>query len=142
MHALNLVLDDLSMVSGLSINKGKSVLYIVGVDNAMNFKLVQASQVLKGVRPFRYLGVPLFAKRLGIQDCLVLVEKNTSTLITGLLGTFLWPVDFSLSEVLFRVCIPTGLKSLSFLQKLSRWLKLCVTSLFGVVVEILKLSLM
>ncbi|XP_057522566.1 uncharacterized protein LOC130802571 [Amaranthus tricolor] len=78
MHALNLVLDDLSMVSGLSVNKGKNALYFTGVDDAMSFKLVQASQVPKGVLPFRYLGVPLSAKRLGIQDCLVLVEKITS----------------------------------------------------------------
>ena len=78
MHALNLVLDDLYMVSGLSVNKGKSALYVAGVEDAMSFKLVQASQIPKGVLPFRYLGVPLSAKRLGIQDCLVLVEKITS----------------------------------------------------------------
>ena len=78
MHALNLVLDDLYMVSGLSVNKGKSALYVAGVDDAMSFKVVQARQVPKGVLSFRYLGVPLSAKRLGIQDCLVLVEKITS----------------------------------------------------------------
>ena len=96
------------MVSCLSINKGKSALYVAGVDDAMSFSLVQANQVPKGVLPFRYLGVPLSAKRLGTQDCLVLVEK-----ITGLLGNFLCLVEFSLSVVLFRVCIPIGLKSLS-----------------------------
>ena len=78
MHALNLVVDDLSMVSDLSINKGKSALYVAGVDNAVSFRLVKASQIPKGVLPFRYLGVPLSRKRLGIQDCLVLVEKITS----------------------------------------------------------------
>ncbi|XP_057546006.1 uncharacterized protein LOC130824998 [Amaranthus tricolor] len=78
MHALNLVLYDFSMVFGLSINKRKSALYVAGVDDAMSFRLVQASQVPKGVLPYRYLRVPLSAKRLGIQDCLVLVEKITS----------------------------------------------------------------
>ena len=66
------------MVYGLFVNKGKSALYVAGVDDAMSFKVVQARQVPKGVLSFRYLGVPLSAKRLGIQDCLVLVEKITS----------------------------------------------------------------
>ena len=52
MHALNLVLDDLTLVSGLSINKAKSALYVAGVSDAISLKLVQASQVSKGVLPF------------------------------------------------------------------------------------------
>ncbi|XP_057529827.1 uncharacterized protein LOC130808368 [Amaranthus tricolor] len=47
---------DLSMVYGLFVNKGKSALYVAGVDDAMSFKLVQARQVPKGVLSFRYLG--------------------------------------------------------------------------------------
>ncbi|XP_057540562.1 uncharacterized protein LOC130818409 [Amaranthus tricolor] len=66
MHALNLVLDNLTLVSGLSINKTKSALYVAGVSDAMTLRLVQANQVSKEVLPFRYLGVPLSAKRLGI----------------------------------------------------------------------------
>ena len=66
MHALNLVLDNLTLVSGLSINKAKSALYVAGVSDAMTLRLVQANQVSKEVLPYRYLGVPLSAKRLGI----------------------------------------------------------------------------
>lgn len=53
--ALNLVLDDLTMVSGLSINKGKSALYVASVDEALSLRLVQASQVSKANLSFGYL---------------------------------------------------------------------------------------
>ena len=43
MHALNLVLDDLTWVSSLSINKAKCALYVAGVSDAMSLRLVQAS---------------------------------------------------------------------------------------------------
>ena len=36
------------MVSGLSNNKGKSALYVAGVDEAMSLRLVQATQVSIG----------------------------------------------------------------------------------------------
>ena len=80
---LRQVIEDFAKVSGLHINNNKSVIYIAGVSPYAEASILTSIGVLKGDLPFRYLGFPLSAKRLSIQDCLPIVDKITARIKHG-----------------------------------------------------------
>ncbi|XP_074314100.1 uncharacterized protein LOC141649302 [Silene latifolia] len=66
-----------SLASGLHMNSGKSNFYCNGVGD----NIVQDIETITGMRrasiPFKYLGVKIMPKRLGVLDCQCLVDKVT-----------------------------------------------------------------
>nr|XP_009770010.1 PREDICTED: uncharacterized protein LOC104220772 [Nicotiana sylvestris] len=64
-----------SEVSGLHANMDKSSLYIAGVKNEFKDKMLAELQLSEGTLPFKYLGVPLSAKKISTQQCMSLVER-------------------------------------------------------------------
>nr|XP_016495240.1 PREDICTED: uncharacterized protein LOC107814346 [Nicotiana tabacum] len=66
-----------SAVSSLQANADKSSMYIVGVHQDIKASLLSLTGYTEGSIPFKYLGVPLSAKKLNIHQCLQLVEKIT-----------------------------------------------------------------
>lgn len=56
-------------------NNDKSEVYFVGVSLERRLAICQAVQLHEGTLPFRYLGVPLNAKRLSIVQYQPLLEK-------------------------------------------------------------------
>lgn len=69
-----------SEVSGLKTNMEKSALYIAGVSKEFKEEIMTEMKFAAGEVPFKYLGVPLSAKKLSIQQCMPLVEKITARL--------------------------------------------------------------
>ncbi|XP_019240335.1 PREDICTED: uncharacterized protein LOC109220328 [Nicotiana attenuata] len=69
-----------SEVSGLKANMEKSALYIPGVSKEFKEEMMTEMKFGAGKVPFKYLGVPLSAKKLSIQQCMPLVEKITARL--------------------------------------------------------------
>ena len=71
------VIHDMASTSGLHANNNKCAIYIAGVSDDVAQNMVDAIRVPKGSLPFRYLGIPLSAKRLiSIQDCKPVVNKT------------------------------------------------------------------
>ncbi|XP_074288354.1 uncharacterized protein LOC141613514 [Silene latifolia] len=66
-----------SLASGLHMNNRKSNFYCNGVGDT----IVQAIEIATGMRiasiPFKYLGIKIMPKRLGVLDCQCLVDKVT-----------------------------------------------------------------
>ncbi|GJT52972.1 RNA-directed DNA polymerase, eukaryota, reverse transcriptase zinc-binding domain protein [Tanacetum coccineum] len=71
-------LEEFSQISSLSANLGKSVIFFGSVNDDVKRELLQILPFKCGKLPVRYLGVPLLAKRLSIQDCKVLIDKVKS----------------------------------------------------------------
>ena len=71
-------LDIFAQSAGLQANLNKSVVYIAGLPQPV--KEVFASDVCLplGNLPFRYLGIPLTAKKISVGDCDMLVDKMTA----------------------------------------------------------------
>lgn len=64
-----------SAASGLQANTDKNSMYIAGVPQHIKELLLDLTGFTEGYIPFKYPGVPLFAKKLNIHQCLPLVEK-------------------------------------------------------------------
>jgi len=71
-------LDKFSMLSGLSINLGKSSMYLSGIDDTLQSNIQRQIGIQQQHLPVRYLGVPLISTRLTHTDCILLVERITS----------------------------------------------------------------
>ncbi|KAK9749825.1 hypothetical protein RND81_02G153300 [Saponaria officinalis] len=67
-----------SEASGLKMNGSKSNIYCNGVDDGVIRLVEEATGMKCGGIPFRYLGVCISPKRLGISDCERLVDKVTA----------------------------------------------------------------
>uniref|UniRef100_A0A803PHP5 Reverse transcriptase domain-containing protein n=1 Tax=Cannabis sativa TaxID=3483 RepID=A0A803PHP5_CANSA len=67
-----------SMTSGLQPNKKKTTIYCSGMHESETKRLVDASRFPKSTLPFKYLGVPICAKKLSSAECSILVEKMTA----------------------------------------------------------------
>ncbi|GJY36753.1 RNA-directed DNA polymerase, eukaryota, reverse transcriptase zinc-binding domain protein, partial [Tanacetum coccineum] len=67
-------LDEFSQVSRLTANLGKSVIFFGGIKEEERKDLLQILPFKCGKLPVRYLGVPLLAKRLSVQDCKMLID--------------------------------------------------------------------
>ncbi|XP_074304886.1 uncharacterized protein LOC141639737 [Silene latifolia] len=64
-----------SAASGLQMNKQKSNIYFTGVQRQIKDYIISISGCVEGQLPFKYLGVPITAGKLGKADCEVLIEK-------------------------------------------------------------------
>ncbi|XP_074299889.1 uncharacterized protein LOC141631068 [Silene latifolia] len=64
-----------SRASGLEMNNAKSSIYFNEVHGSLKQQLIASSGCVEGQIPFRYLGVPIAAGRLGKKECKILVEK-------------------------------------------------------------------
>jgi hypothetical protein len=71
-------LDTFSELSGLTINHGKSSLYLSGIDEATKTSIYNQMGIQMGTLPVRYLGVPLISTRLTHADCLPLIDRIIS----------------------------------------------------------------
>ncbi|OIS97554.1 hypothetical protein A4A49_07321 [Nicotiana attenuata] len=67
---------------GLSINTGKSNMFSANMPKQVLENICEATGYQKGNLPFRYLGIPISAKKLSIMDCEVLVDKMTARIKT------------------------------------------------------------
>ena len=61
--------------SGLQVNKQKSAIFIVGVNDDVKNDLVNTTGFSLGSFPMKYLGVPLISTRLSHCDCQPLLDK-------------------------------------------------------------------
>ncbi|GKB02067.1 RNA-directed DNA polymerase, eukaryota, reverse transcriptase zinc-binding domain protein [Tanacetum coccineum] len=68
-------LEEFSDVSGLVPNLGKSIIFFGSISERDKLDLLQVMPFKCGKFPVRYLGVPLLAKKLGVGDCKVLIDK-------------------------------------------------------------------
>lgn len=78
--SLNLIyqaFQKFSHASGLEANLSKSTVYFGGLKDHEMKELQQVLPIPEGALPFTYLGVPLSAKKLTINECKPLVEKVT-----------------------------------------------------------------
>nr|XP_009762850.1 PREDICTED: uncharacterized protein LOC104214824 [Nicotiana sylvestris] len=66
-----------SNASGLQASAEKSSIYIAGVAQHIKEQLIECTGYDKGSIPFKYLGVPLSARKLNIHQYLALIEKIT-----------------------------------------------------------------
>ncbi|GJT91345.1 hypothetical protein Tco_1080190 [Tanacetum coccineum] len=68
-------LEEFSHVSGLNPNLGKSTIFFRSIKERDKQDLLEILPFKCEKLPVRYLGVPLLAKRLGVHDCKVLIDK-------------------------------------------------------------------
>ncbi|XP_074315307.1 uncharacterized protein LOC141651498 [Silene latifolia] len=64
-----------SASSGLQMNSQKSNIYFNGVQRAVKDQIIHMSGCSERQLPFKYLGVPIVASKLGKADCQILIEK-------------------------------------------------------------------
>ncbi|XP_057248229.1 uncharacterized protein LOC130590212 [Beta vulgaris subsp. vulgaris] len=64
-----------AQVSGLQANPSKSAIYYGNVKEDIQGRIQQLTGYSKGNFPFRYLGVPITAKRIAVADCDMLVDR-------------------------------------------------------------------
>ncbi|XP_019223812.1 PREDICTED: uncharacterized protein LOC109205556 [Nicotiana attenuata] len=64
-----------SKASGLVANQSKSCMYFGGVPAEIQQRIIQTTGFTIGEIPFKYLGVPLSAKRLSLNQCQPLLDK-------------------------------------------------------------------
>ncbi|KAJ9556097.1 hypothetical protein OSB04_010711 [Centaurea solstitialis] len=75
------VLSDLAVLSGLKPNIGKSSVYFANVHPDTVREILHILPFQPGNLPFRYLGVPLSAKRLVVSDFAILIAKIRSRIL-------------------------------------------------------------
>ncbi|XP_074298238.1 uncharacterized protein LOC141629072 [Silene latifolia] len=66
-----------SAASGLKMSARKSNFYYNGIPDSIVHAIAHATGMQRGVLSFRYLGVNIIPKRLGVLDCQCLVDKIT-----------------------------------------------------------------
>ncbi|XP_030479209.1 uncharacterized protein LOC115696448 [Cannabis sativa] len=67
-----------SCSSGLESSPSKSAIYCCGMEERETQRVVDISGFCKKETPFKYLGIPICAKRISSKECEVLVEKMTA----------------------------------------------------------------
>ncbi|GKE58210.1 RNA-directed DNA polymerase, eukaryota, reverse transcriptase zinc-binding domain protein [Tanacetum coccineum] len=68
-------MDQVSSISSLFPNMGKSTIFFGSVPLDVQSKIIQVMHFQVGSLPMRYLGVSLIVKKLGVNDCKCLVDK-------------------------------------------------------------------
>nr|GEU33226.1 hypothetical protein [Tanacetum cinerariifolium] len=68
-------IDKFSCVSGLFPNLGKSTILCGSMDRVTIESILEILPFKIGKLPVKYLGVPLVAKKIGVQDCKGLIDK-------------------------------------------------------------------
>lgn len=71
-------LKSFSIVSGLETNAAKSNIYGVNMTSQCVDDVCELTGYQKGALPFRYLGVPILARRISKIDCETLLNKMTA----------------------------------------------------------------
>ncbi|GJZ13730.1 hypothetical protein Tco_0548960 [Tanacetum coccineum] len=72
-------LMEFSECSGLKPNMEKSVVFFGSVNEGTRQKILDILPFKVGKLPVKYLGIPLLAKKLGINDCQQLVDKGNGS---------------------------------------------------------------
>lgn len=67
-----------SDTTGLKANIGKSALYTCGMEASESIRILDASGFTHHTLLFKYLGVPICARRVTASQCEALVDKMTS----------------------------------------------------------------
>uniref|UniRef100_A0A803P955 Reverse transcriptase domain-containing protein n=1 Tax=Cannabis sativa TaxID=3483 RepID=A0A803P955_CANSA len=67
-----------SCTSGLQPNSDKSAIYCCGMEESEVQMVIDRSGFSKKEVPFKYLGIPICAKRISGKECMVLAEKMTA----------------------------------------------------------------
>lgn len=68
-------LKSLSLASGLYANKNKLAIYFGNLSEEIEQRILQISGFVKVDNPFRYLNIPISARRLTSADCDIMVDK-------------------------------------------------------------------
>ncbi|GKC18082.1 RNA-directed DNA polymerase, eukaryota, reverse transcriptase zinc-binding domain protein [Tanacetum coccineum] len=68
-------LEKFSNVTGLYPNLGKSTIFCGSMDRGKIESILDILPFKRGKLPIKYLGVPLVAKKIGVQDCKSLIDK-------------------------------------------------------------------
>ncbi|KAK4376022.1 hypothetical protein RND71_006699 [Anisodus tanguticus] len=68
-------METFTNASGLQANAGKSNIFSANMDPQSLEDICAATEYQRGNLPFRYLGVPVSAKRINIVDCEILIDK-------------------------------------------------------------------
>lgn len=71
-------LASFSRISGLTINRCKSSVFLSGVEMGLRTEIINCLGFNSGTLPVKYLGVPLISTRLTHQHCMPLIERITS----------------------------------------------------------------
>ncbi|KAL2929883.1 LINE-1 retrotransposable element ORF2 protein, partial [Bienertia sinuspersici] len=71
-----------SKVSGLKANNSKTEVYACGVEEEVLQQIIGESGYKRGSLPFKYLGVPICSRRIGVSQCEKLVETMTARIKT------------------------------------------------------------
>ncbi|XP_019225393.1 PREDICTED: uncharacterized protein LOC109206976 [Nicotiana attenuata] len=75
-------LQSFTNASRMTTNAGKSNIFSANMPKQELEDLCEATGYQKGTLPFRYLGVPISAKKLSSLDCEVLIDKTTARIRT------------------------------------------------------------
>ncbi|GKB41505.1 RNA-directed DNA polymerase, eukaryota, reverse transcriptase zinc-binding domain protein [Tanacetum coccineum] len=67
--------DEFGSCSGLLPNFNKSIVFFGSISEEDQQELLNILPFGKGKLPMKYLGVPLISKRLGVNDCKILIDK-------------------------------------------------------------------
>ena len=76
--SVRIALDELAKFeafSGMQVNKQKSDVFLVGVNDSVKATLLSMRGFSLGTLPSKYLGVPLISSRLSHSDCKPLLRK-------------------------------------------------------------------
>jgi len=71
-----------SKVYGLRANQPKNCVYFGGVSEDMQQLILQQIGFVKGLLPFRYLGVPLSTRKLSVGQCQQLIDRILGKITT------------------------------------------------------------
>lgn len=63
-HTLTTALQEFSVTSGLQINRHKSSIYLVGINDTTQTQLLSIIGFQEGFMSFIYLGIPMAVERL------------------------------------------------------------------------------
>ncbi|XP_074315708.1 uncharacterized protein LOC141651916 [Silene latifolia] len=84
-----------SRASGLCMNKAKSCIYGNGVTREAFVEMIQLDDIQEGKLPFKYLGIPIIAKRISASECsklaqIFILPANILKKVEALCRSFLW----------------------------------------------------
>ncbi|CAO2832492.1 unnamed protein product [Amaranthus hypochondriacus] len=104
-HMLYQGLQSFADSSGLQPNSAKSAIYIAGIPDAVKHEIAEMVNLPTGVLPFKYLGIPLTAKRISTADCDTLVDKMTARISSWCSKSLSYAGRLQLvSSVLINIC--------------------------------------